>query len=417
MINKAFFYTTLLLILFQSISYSQSSSPYSRIGVGDIMHSYSSRSLGMGELGTASSDGEFISSINPAGWYNLGRTRIELSLKYYGTFLSDNTNQNYYGSMEFHGLTFGFPVSSNHGISIAGGVIPYSNIGYKNEQLVDGNQATGNYMLTYEGSGGLTKLFLGSTYKLPFELIAGASFDYYFGNLNYYSSVDFLSSSTLDTEFSRKYSPSGYGFSFGLISPDFSSFFKQENISDFRLGVSFNYFGEMNVDTSMISSSSLQNDTIGFDKVKMKIPLQAAFGIGLVLSKNYHVSVDYLMQSWSNYEFNGQKSNQLQNSYVLGVGLEYKPIKELGATFWEQIIWRCGLSYEKTQYKVNETSINQYSIAAGLSLPMSSSNTIDLGLQYAMRGTTDSGLLKENLIRFNLGISFGELWFVRPENK
>lgn len=417
MINKTLLNFTLILILFYSLSYSQSSSPYSRIGIGDIMHSYSSRSLGMGELGTASADGEYISSINPAGWYKMGRTRIELSLKYYGTFLSDVNNKNYYGSMEFHGLTFAFPVSSNHGISVAGGVIPYSNVGYKNEQLVTGNQSTGDYKVKYEGSGGLSKLFLGSSYKLPADIIAGASFDYYFGNLNYSSSVDFLSSNNFDTEFSRKYSPSGYGFSVGFISQDFSSVLKSEDISELRIGVSINYFGEMKVDTNLISSSSLQHDTIAVDKVKMKLPLQAAFGLGFVLSKNYHVSVDYLMQSWSNYEFDGQKSAQLQNSFMLGLGLEYKPTKELGATFWEQIIWRCGLSYEKTQYKINETSINQYSVAAGLSFPMSSSNTIDLALQYAMRGTTDLNLIKESLIRFNLGISFGELWFVRPENK
>ncbi|QQS37832.1 MAG: hypothetical protein IPM56_07775 [Ignavibacteriales bacterium] len=417
MIKKIFSCSIVFFTLMSTLTIAQSSSPYSRFGIGDIMHSYSSRSLGMGELGTASTDGEFISSINPAGWYKMGRTRIELSLKYFGTIVSDDNNKNYYGSMEFNGLTFAFPVSSEYGMSVAGGMIPYSNVGYKTQQTVSSNLTTGDYNLEFEGSGGLTKIFLGSSYKLPFDAVLGASLDYYFGNLNYRSRIDFLNSSNYDTEFNRKYNPSGYGSTIGIISPDFSGFLKSEEISDFRLGLSLGLFSEMDVDTSLFSSSPLQNDTLSINKVKMKIPLQTAIGLSFVMSKNYHVYVDYLMQSWSNFEFDSKKSEQLQNSFILSAGMEYKPLKELGATFWEQIIWRCGLSYEKTPYFVNSTSINQYAVSAGLSFPMSSANTIDLGFQYAMRGTTDSNLLKENLFRFNLGISFGELWFVRPENK
>lgn len=415
MIKNTFIIFSLLLLVLCSSSTAQSSSPYSRIGIGDIMHSYSARSLGMGELGVATTDGDYINSVNPAGWYQMGRTRIELSLKYFGTFLSDQNNKTYYGEAEFNGLALAFPVSADYGVSIAGGMIPFSNVGYKTEQTITGNPATGDYIDKKEGSGGITKLFLGSTYKFPFDLIAGASFDYYFGNLNYFSRIDYSRTTNFDTEYTRKFNPSGYGTTLGLISPDISSLFKSEDITNFRIGFSLGYFGEMNVDTNLVSNSTLQIDTLASGKVKMQIPLRTTFGVSFILSKNYNISFDYLMQPWSSFEFNNLKSNQMQDAFMLSAGMEYKPTRELGASSWEQIIWRCGLSYEKTQYRVNETSINQYSVSAGLSFPMSTANTIDLGLQYAIRGTTESNLLKESLVRLNLGISFGELWFIRPE--
>ena len=100
----------------------------------------------------------------------------------------------------------------------------------------------------------------------------------------------------------------------------------------------------------------------------------------------------------------------------LSLGFEYRPVKNPGNSFWEQIIWRAGLSYEGTQYLVSNEGINQYSISGGLSMPISNENTLDLAVQYSMRGNKDLNLIKENVIRISVGISLGELWFVRREN-
>ncbi len=97
------------------------------------------------------------------------------------------------------------------------------------------------------------------------------------------------------------------------------------------------------------------------------------------------------------------------------LGFEYTPERKLGATFWEQIIWRAGLSYEQTQYLLKMTGINQYSVSGGFSLPLTTANTLDLGSQYAMRGSTDPGLYKENIIKLYLTFSLGDIWFIREE--
>ncbi|MEJ2505221.1 MAG: hypothetical protein P8Y81_03030, partial [Ignavibacteriaceae bacterium] len=94
---------------------------------------------------------------------------------------------------------------------------------------------------------------------------------------------------------------------------------------------------------------------------------------------------------------------------------EYFPKTDISSSKWEQIIWRAGLSYETTQYVINGENIRQYSVFGGFSIPLGAANTFDLALQYSIRGTTDSDLVKENFYKINVGLSFGELWFLRNQ--
>ena len=390
----------------------QSSSTYTRLGLGDIEYSYSARRLGMGQLGTSVADEDFINSLNPAGWYKLNKTRIEFGLYYNGMFLSDNNNKAYFAETEFSGFTIAFPVSKIYGIGLAAGLVPFSNVSYDVEQTFYTDDP---YRVTYKGSGGLTKLFIGTSYKLPFNLVVGTSLDYYFGNLKYNSRIDFTESTTSFAEYENIYRPEGIGFTFGFISPDISSAIDSTNITDFRFGGSINYIGSLDLDTVLTSLSSTSSDTISHGKTKADIPVRLSFGVNAIFNKEYLLSLDYSYQPWSDFRIGGFSNAGLRNSQKISVGFEYKPIVEVG-TFWEQIIWRAGLSFEGTQYMVNNEGINQYSVSGGLSLPVGNENTLDLGILFAMRGTTDSDLIKENVIRLSLGISFGELWFIRREN-
>ena len=42
-------------------------------------------------------------------------------------------------------------------------------------------------------------------------------------------------------------------------------------------------------------------------------------------------------------------------------------------------------------------------------------NTIDIGLQYSIRGQVDNSLVKENNFKLAVGISLGDIWFLRDE--
>ena len=134
-----------------------------------------------------------------------------------------------------------------------------------------------------------------------------------------------------------------------------------------------------------------------------------------ILSNKYLFSLDYSSQAWKKYLINNVSSFVLRDAYKISCGFEYRPVRELGSTFWEQIIFRTGLSYEQTQYLIYSKGINQYSVSLGASLPLSNENTLDFSLMYSRRGTKELNLLQEDIIKLGIGFSLGELWFLRQD--
>ncbi len=413
-------YICFALLMFQISLLSQTSSSYSRIGIGDISYSYAANELGIGQLGISIAQPGFISINNPASWVKLNSTRFETSLSYSGLYLSDLSNRDFNGKAQFNGFTFAFPVSVEKGISVGFGITPYSTINY---QVIQNNSipgsSDGQYTLTYKGQGGLSKLFIGTSYNLPFNLSLGATLDYYFGNFNYVAISDFTSSNNISTQYNTNYQPGGLGTTVGLITPDISNLFNSKLLSNLRLGLAINYIKGLSTDTLYTSYSSARSagtDTLGMGTTTMKVPVRISAGLSFILNKKYLLTFDAASQAWSNYTFNNTKVPDLRNSLLLSAGFEFRPKEELGTSVWEQIIWRAGLSYEQTQYEINNVGINQYSVSGGFSFPLSYANTIDFAIQYGIRGTTEANLIKENFIKINFGLSLGELWFLRRNN-
>jgi hypothetical protein len=396
--------------------WGQVNSSYTRFGIGDIQYTYSARRLGMGGVNISIADIDFININNPATLYRLNLTRFEVALKYGGEQLSNDNMKKFYANTDFNGFTFGFPISSLYGIGAAIGIVPVSSVSYHVEDnLLFNTNSEDSYSYSFSGTGGISKIFIGSSYRTPLNVNIGASFDYYFGNLHYNSSVNFPNNSSYNAYYSRTYNPNGIGTTIGLLSPDLADVINAKNITDFRIGAAINYVANLNTDTILIASSSSKIDTLVQSTVKMKIPLRISSGISFILDNNYLFSVDYIYQPWSKFTFNGIKSNYLRNASKLSAGFEYRPSKEPGSSFWEQFLFRAGLSYEQTQYIINGEGINQYSISGGFSLPLSYENSVDVGLEYAIRGTKKDGLYKENIYRLNVSLTLGDLWFVRRE--
>lgn len=411
---KILLYIFTAVFLFAGDIISQTGSVYTRYGLGDMEYSYSARRLAMGNLGSAVSDYENIGILNPASWNGIKRTRMEFDLSYRGTFLSDGNLKKYHGKADFNGFTFAVPVSQQYGITAVLGLVPFTNINYEISQRIN-DINIGNYTVQFTGNGGLSKLFLGSSYILPFNFAVGATFDYYFGNLDYNTSLTYENSQLRASEYTRNYKPSGIGSTVGIISSDISSFLGTSSISDLKIGVALNYIGSLSTDTSLISTSVVGEDTIGTDNIDMEIPFRLTTGISFLLNKKFLLSLDYSFQQWSNYKFDNRKSAFLRNSFKLSSGFEYRPIRELGDTFWELFFWRAGLSFERTPYIVNGEGIDEFSVSGGFSLPMSPGNFIDVGIMYGMRGLYNTGLFKEDFIRMNVAISLGDIWFIRTE--
>ncbi|HMN25147.1 MAG TPA: hypothetical protein PKE38_11630 [Ignavibacteriaceae bacterium] len=407
-----------LILLFSVYNLSaQSSSVYSRYGIGDLEFGYSAKMLSIGEIGTTQLDPDHLVVSNPASWSALNKTRIEFSFGYRGVLISDANQSNYTSETDFKGFTFGFPVSREYGVGVVTGLVPYSRVSYK---AVENNKSSDelfpSYDILYEGKGGLSKIFLGSSVSLPLGFSAGATLDYYFGNQNYLSTVMFENSKlNTNTIYENNRRTTGFGTTVGLISSNLANDFKLDVFSDLRFGLSFNYLGNLNTDSIYTSTAQFILDTISIAEAEMKIPARLNAGISFAFSGEYNVSFDYMLQPMSKFSFNNKPDENLRDANKFSAAFEFKPMRKIGMTNWEQIVWRFGLSYEQTKYIFNGQGINQYSIFGGLSYPLGVDNSIDLAVQYLTKGTTENNLINENAIRVYLGVSFGELWFLNFE--
>lgn len=396
---------------------AQVNSAYTRIGIGDIELTYSAKRNGMGVVGIAIPDHDFININNPATLIGLNMTRFETGIKWGGDLQKYNNTSKFYGNADFNGFTLGFPISSTHGVGAAFGIVPVSRVSY-NVKIPKTSPDTllQNYYENYSGSGGISKILIAASYKLPYNFSLGASFNYYFGKLEYNSGLDFVGNQNLNTSYNNSLSTQGIGTTVGILSPNFSEVFNSENINDFRVGASFDYVSKLSVDSMVTSNSSLGLDTLSDGNFKIKIPFRFSLGASMVYNDNYLFSAEYIYQPWRNYSYGGASSSNLRAFNRFALGFEYKPEKGYEKTFWEQVQYRAGLSVETTQYIINGVGINQYSLYGGFSIPLSFVNSLDIGFQLSTRGTNRNNLVKENFYELNIGVNLGELWFIRTEH-
>jgi len=421
MIQKNFVFWYLLFVI-SGLSglglplFAQVNSPYSRYGIGDLEFSYSARRAGMGGLGVAVDDNAFISMLNPAAWHSINLSRVEFATYFNGSFVKDQKQKSFYSGGYFSGFSFALPVSKDHGIAVSVGLIPLSKIAYDTKvDVINQSTQTIDYTKNFSGDGGLSKVYLGTSYTFPFDVSVGASLDYNFGTFGYHSKLNFPGNSSANSSFKSEYKVKGLGGTFGLISQNLNeNIFKSDIFQDFRFGASVSFISQMTVDTSFTKFGTYVNDTLSQGITTMKIPPRFTIGASAKLNPRTQIYADYLFQNWADFSVSGNAGNNLQNLSKVSLGIEYKNSVQ-AFTLSDLIIWRGGFSYESTPYKINGKSVNEFSVSGGVSLPFSRENYLDLSLQYISRGSTDAGLLKENILKLGASLSLGELWFVRQD--
>ena len=407
----------LTILTLPAFIFAQGGSTYTQYGIGDLNHSFSARRLAIGEFGAALSDYNNLNSLNPAAWSNLTLTRFEAGYEFSSTEISNEAVSGRYNESSFSGFKFGFPLERGYGISLVLGLVPYSNVNYEVVKAESNADVVSNgASRTFSGEGGLSRLFVGSSYKLPFDFSIGASFEYYTGKIDYNSAIRFVDQSDfINTSFLNSYKYEGIGYSIGLISNDFAELMGLEKIDELRLGFAFSYVSDLKTDTSLSAATSIGTKFIESATVKTSLPYRFDAGLSFRFNKKVLFVMDYFFQNWSDYKFNSTESPFLQDQKIYSFGFEFSEPRDQYSSFWEQMMFRGGLSYEQTQYLINGEGINQYSVYAGVSFPLSVENSFDVGFQYGIRGTKENNLLKENIFKTTFSLSFGELWFVRKE--
>lgn len=453
---------------------SNSSSPYSRYGIGDLTGKGFAQGFAMGGSHIALQNDTtqlfFINSGNPASLANLRLTAAELGLNYSGVQLSNNTTKQTVHNAALAYVALSFPVTRWWGSSI--GLMPYSAVGYA---ISDHStlKSAGEVEYLYEGSGGINQVYFGNAvkplYGLPMAfrnsekytqllkenklkeirrimhrrklaqgLSLGFNTSYLFGNIEnskrsiFQPTVVALNTrSKTSTRISDVYFD--YGMQYSFIIDTLNGRDLKENVK-LMVGATFtaqtdvhakvdtltyNYYYGSSGEEILRDTVKLSNDNKG----SITFPLSFGFGLGFKKGTKWLVTADFAMQNWSSYQaFNlGQG---LKNSMRISAGIQYVPnagfvAKKAWEGYAKKINYRAGLRYAKTALELKNTQLNEYALSLGVGLPVGSIyqlqtfSMVNIGLEFGQRGTTTNGLIRENFIKASVGFTINDKWFTK----
>lgn len=411
----AFLILSILLPVFNhSIAQTSTSSPYSRYGIGDLNRGALSQNFALGSSGIAINSPSYINLTNPASYSSFDLTVFEVGIMSNTVRLSTNSLTQITNNASLAYLAFGIPITKWWGTSF--GLLPYSSVGYKvnyEEEL----QNIGTVEYLYEGSGGINKVYLGNAFKIKNRFSFGFNASYLFGSLNKERRVIYDNSQVpFNTKVTNNIVLGDFSFDFGVQYKQ-----KLNEKWNMNLGAVYAYADSIDASRNFIaltyrpgSQFDQIKDTVAYsadEKGKITLPQSLGFGFSLQKGDNWLITADYFMRDWSTYTSFGQ-SDSLKNSSQASLGAQFIPEPNAVNKYWKAVQYRLGFRYADTYLHLKGLPIQEFGISIGAGLPLRKSrSTINVGLEIGQRGTTENGLIKEQFVNANLGITINDKWF------
>lgn len=408
-INKKITATLLALFTFVHIFADNGiNSPYSRYGVGVLTNQSLGINRQMGGLGYGLRSHSYINILNPASFSEADTLTmlLETGFSLQNVNFKEGNRQINAKNASFDYLAIQFRVCKNLGMSV--GFLPYSNVGYSfsTSSGVGTNEQSLN---SYNGSGGIYQPYIGLGWKPLKWLAAGVTGSYIYGDITHEVGIDFANS----TDRSRIYSTSlrSYKLDFGL---QFITRFSAKN--SLTVGATYSLGHNLNAKAKITETTSGGEVTTKIDD-GFKLP--HTYGIGFVYNynDNWKAGADYTFQQWSTSSFFG-KDKGIDRSKV-AVGVEYSP-NVLSKNILKMMSYRAGAYYAQPYTEINgKKGCEEYGVSAGFSIPFYNRNnknshaTLHISGQYIHLEPKSQGMISENYLRINIGITFNESWFMK----
>lgn len=413
-----------------SFSYAQTNtnSPYSRFGLGDLQYGGFANNVPMGGIYNALQNDTtapyLINASNPASHASVRLTVFDFGIRSSITKMETTDKDFTSNQTALAYMALAFPVAKWWGASF--GLLPYSNVGYKiYDQKVQDSIGTVNY--SYEGEGGINQVYFGNGFRKK-NFSAGVNVSYLFGDLTYFSRDSFPSGSYfLNSKLSQKTRVSDLHYSFGVQ-------YRQQLKKNWSLtlGATGSFNSDINNKQTTFAATYkndfgnevIKDTVINREDVKGHLMIPMMVGGGFVIKKGdkWLFGADYSMQDWSSFSLLGQQ-NVLKNSQRMAIGMQFIPNKNAGTkdAYFKKIFYRIGARYTNTYLELRNTPLKDYAITFGAGLPlrkvkigeMYSQSVINVGFEIGRRGTTDNLLILEKYINGFISFTLNDRWFIK----
>lgn len=395
--------------LFGIFSYAQhsTSSPYSTIGIGEVDNKIYGLNSGMANTGIGTYIPGFLNNTNPAA------LAVDSLSFIFDVSLSGNISQyssagikEYANNVNVKKVAFG--VRTWPKLIISAGILPYSNVQYRieTEEYTEGVNNE-KYTVYHQGSGGLSKLYLAGSYKLLSNLYLGANASYLFGRINRSETVSSQSVQTTSEV--------------DEILFDFGMLYNKKINSAFEISAGLVYGYQSEIKMKNYKTVSSVGTTETKTSTFTSLPQNVGTGFSL-LNRTGHgyrlFAIDYKYHNWANIKSPDPRM-QYADSHKVNAGIEYVPNYRTPRNYLQRIQYQAGGYFEKSNLIINGKEMSEMGVTIGAVFPLK--NNVAQALSYqpriffsadlGRRGGT--GLINENYIRINLGVSLNQVWFMK----
>ena len=408
--NKRIF--AILIIVFSVIGvYADNgiNSPYSRYGVGILADQGMGISRQMSGLGYALRSHRFINIQNPASFSEADTLTMlfEAGFSMQNVNFKEGNKRINARNASFDYVAIQFRLCKNLGMSA--GFLPYSNVGYAfSSSSQDKDDALNKHTDTYSGTGGLYQPYIGLGWRPMPWLAAGVMGSYIYGDITHQVVYEFPNSTSRSTVYNA--SIKSYKVDFGL-----QFIAKMANKHELTLGATYSLGHRLNADVTLNNS-----------EIPDGFSLPHTFGAGLAYKYDERLTVgaDYIFQNWSTSTFFDKTDNNESiglgtNRSKISLGAEYSP-NRISKNLFKMMSYRAGVHYAQPYTKINgKEGCDEYGVSAGISIPFYNSNnsyshgTLHISGQFVHLAPRSAGLITENYLRINIGITFNESWFMK----
>jgi len=417
------FYLRLVYTLFLSLSFSISQSIYNSYGLGLPKSTFYASENGLGSIGLVPNFTNKVSIGNPSTWKYLKHSYINStyesqSFKLNKSIVSSEGSQ-------FGGIQFLIPIRNEYAIGLS--VKPVNNLNtFLKTDTVRYLMHDENLSISREFKSGGGVMASSFAFSLPInsKMNVGLSFDSFFGssrteksiivNNVYYRSlgINTFKGSSYNVFFSGDFFESDK-----IILSIYSGVLKT-NAPLSAYAYNFDLFEDTDGDL-IPTSNDFPNDT-NVDTMKVEnIYAPNSFSLGFNLDFKNSLNTYFEFQLWNDNAQNiknlGLFDDQIVSNYHIGVGLvKFGDIYD--KDWQDKITFRLG-AYRK-DYKM--LSIGNNIIENGLSLGLgikfgNTANQLDLSFNNGTR--TSENNFSETFKQFSIGISVGDVWFLRRRSK
>jgi len=396
----------LLLSVHHSYSQNTYSSPYSVYGVGMMNTRTSTLNRSIGGTGIGLQDSYSLNHINPASYASIASSvthifEIGLYTESNRYQTSDVSTSKTNGGIT--NLNYWFKLRPQWAVTI--GLTPYSSVSYSIESQKNLGTATSATYL-YEGSGNISQLYLGGGANITKNLSVGMNLSYLFGTIT-------RNESLISTNL---------GNALTLENKIFTNKLNLDVGVQYKINIRKNtlVLGVVADDGVQLSGSekaALYNessDTLSTSTGKTKsYSIPASAGVGLSFqTKRFTYATDLKYQDWHSADFSDQDVS-FQDTWRFSAGAVYhgNPNSE---KYLDYVSLRAGVYAQNYYLTLNKTTLPNWGVSAGLSLPVfDNRSAINITYNYDRLGTLKNDLILQQSNKFMIDLVIRDLWGVR----